>query len=42
MEYPIQFVPDIPVKLRADQALLRGQHIVVIGITGTGCVKEAY
>jgi hypothetical protein len=41
MEYPIELIPDIPVKLGAHQTLLRGQHIVVFRVAGPGGIKES-
>jgi hypothetical protein len=40
VEYPVQLVPDIPVKLCAHEAVRRGEHIVVFRVTGAGGVKK--
>ncbi|GHV90297.1 hypothetical protein AGMMS50268_08000 [Spirochaetia bacterium] len=40
MEYPIQFIPDIAVKLSAYQALLRGEHIMHIRTAWTGGIEK--
>jgi hypothetical protein len=40
MEHPVQFIPDIPVKLGSDQAILGGQHIVILRVTGPGGIKK--
>jgi hypothetical protein len=41
MEYPVEFIPDIPVKLRSYKPILRRQHIVIFWIAGAGGVKKA-
>jgi hypothetical protein len=42
VKHPVQFVPDVTVKLGADQPVRRGQHIVIVWIAGAGSVKKAY
>lgn len=39
---PTELVPNIPVKLRPNEAVFRGKHIVVCRVAGCGGVKEAY
>jgi hypothetical protein len=40
MQYPIEFIPDIPVKLRSYEPICRWQHIVIPGLARTGSVKK--
>jgi hypothetical protein len=40
VEDPVELVPDIPVELGPHEAFLRGQHIVIPGVTGAGGVKK--
>jgi hypothetical protein len=40
VEYPIEFIRYIAVQLGAHQPLLRGKHIVVLGVTGAGGIKK--
>jgi hypothetical protein len=41
MEYPIEFVADIPVKLSAYKPFGRGEHIVIVRITGAGGIEKS-
>jgi hypothetical protein len=42
VEHPVQFVPDVAVKLRTHQPFLRGEHIVIVRVTGAGGIKKPY
>jgi hypothetical protein len=42
MKHPIEFVTNIPVKLGANEALFRGQHIMILRVAGTSGIKKTY
>jgi hypothetical protein len=40
MEYPIELVSNVPLKLGAYQAFFRGKHVMIIRITGAGGIEK--
>jgi hypothetical protein len=42
VEYPIEFIPYIPVQLSPHQPFLRRKHIVHLRTAGTGGIKKTY
>jgi hypothetical protein len=40
MEHPVELILNIPVELTPNEALLRGQHVMVIRVAGASGIKK--
>jgi hypothetical protein len=41
VKYPVELVLDVTMQLRPDKTIFGRKHVVVVRITGTGCIKKA-